>query len=109
MKQTSHDLEFDAANETGMPTDSDGFTYGHVFFRQQRDLELKRGFFQKALVLLTPHPWPGLFSFIVSKLGPIVMNSLVSTRTLDTDSPNGVQNVKSVDIIERVCFEIASW
>ncbi|KAJ3361835.1 hypothetical protein HDU91_003721 [Kappamyces sp. JEL0680] len=108
LKQTLSD-DFNVAKSSGLPIDTDGFTYGHVFFRQQRDLEVKRGFFQKALVLLTPHPWHGLFSFIVSKMGPVVMNALVSTRTLDSETPNGVQDVKSVQILEKICFEIASW
>lgn len=29
-----------------MPLDTDGYTYGYVFFRQQSDNEIRRGFFQ---------------------------------------------------------------
>lgn len=30
----------------GLPVDTDGFTYGYVFFRQQKDSEIRRGYFQ---------------------------------------------------------------
>jgi hypothetical protein len=93
--------EFDLANSNGLPIDNDGFTYGHVFFRQQRDLDIKRGFFQKALVVLTPHIFPGLFRHLMRALGPRVMDKVVSNRKTG--------NTEIQQILESMCFEIASW
>ncbi|SAM08428.1 hypothetical protein [Absidia glauca] len=52
------------------PTTTAGFLYGYVFFRQKKDPSIRRGYFQKSLVLLSQHPFVGLFSRIVSILGP---------------------------------------
>ncbi|KAF9080082.1 Protein dennd6a [Mortierella sp. AD031] len=54
---------------TGPTTDA-GFLYGYVFFRQKQDPSIRRGYFQKSVVLLTQHPFIGLFSKVVSVLGP---------------------------------------
>ncbi|KAI8335501.1 hypothetical protein BC941DRAFT_430502 [Chlamydoabsidia padenii] len=53
------------------PTTTAGFLYGYVFFRQKRDPSIRRGYFQKSLVLLSQHPFVGLFSRIISILGPV--------------------------------------
>jgi hypothetical protein len=91
--------ELKIANSMGLPIDNDGYTYGYVFFRQQQDISVRRGFFQKALVLLTPHSWPGLFSQIIAILGPFVMNSVSKS-----------QSRSNVDeLLEAACFEIAAW
>ncbi|KAI8076876.1 uncharacterized protein BX664DRAFT_367385 [Halteromyces radiatus] len=52
------------------PTTTAGFLYGYVFFRQKKDTTIRRGYFQKSLVLLSQHPYIGLFSRIVAILGP---------------------------------------
>ncbi|KAI8060285.1 hypothetical protein BC940DRAFT_246675 [Gongronella butleri] len=52
------------------PTTSAGFLYGYVFFRQKKDASIRRGYFQKSLVLLSQHPFVGLFSRVVASLGP---------------------------------------
>lgn len=52
------------------PTTDAGFLYGYVFFRQKQDPSIRRGYFQKSVVVLTQHPFIGLFSKIVSVLGP---------------------------------------
>ncbi|KAG0053301.1 Protein dennd6a [Gryganskiella cystojenkinii] len=54
---------------TGPTTDA-GFLYGYVFFRQKQDPSIRRGYFQKSVVLLSQHPFIGLFSKLVSALGP---------------------------------------
>ncbi|KAG0322238.1 Protein dennd6a [Podila horticola] len=54
---------------TGPTTDA-GFLYGYVFFRQKQDPSIRRGYFQKSVVLLSQHPFIGLFSKMVSVLGP---------------------------------------
>lgn len=44
--------------------------FGYVHFRQVRDSTVKRGYFQKSLVLLSKLPFISLFISIVSQLGP---------------------------------------
>jgi hypothetical protein len=44
--------------------------FGYVNFRQIRDKTVKRGYFQKSLVLLSKLPFISLFISIVSELGP---------------------------------------
>ena len=49
----------------------DPILFGYVFFRQCRDLSRPRKFFQKSLVLLSPHPYISLFKQIVEIVGPL--------------------------------------
>ena len=44
--------------------------FGYVHFRQIRDKTIKRGYFQKSLVLLSKLPFISLFLSMVSQLGP---------------------------------------
>ncbi|CAF1032898.1 unnamed protein product, partial [Didymodactylos carnosus] len=46
------------------------YLYGYVHFRQVRDKSIKRGYFQKSVVLLSKLPFISLFLSIVSQLGP---------------------------------------
>jgi hypothetical protein len=87
----------DDSVKEGLPIDSDGFTYGFVFFRQQKDHTIKRGFFQKALVLLSPHSWHGFFIHIINILGKRIMDSIGGSG--DTIG----------SLLEAACFEIAAW
>ncbi|KAF9970887.1 hypothetical protein BGZ73_006267 [Actinomortierella ambigua] len=63
------DYAFFISPHTGPTTDA-GFLYGYVFFRQKQDPSIRRGYFQKSVVILTQHPFVGLFSRLVSVLGP---------------------------------------
>lgn len=45
------------------------FIYGYVHFLQRKDSTLKRGYFQKSLVILSFLPFVELFKFIVSIVG----------------------------------------
>ncbi|KAG1174163.1 hypothetical protein G6F70_005174 [Rhizopus microsporus] len=72
------------------PTAEAGFLYGYIFFRQKKDSSIRRGYFQKSLVLLSQHPFVGLFSRIVSILGPAFF---------DTGQP----------MLEAACMNIAQW
>ncbi|KAJ3273251.1 Protein dennd6a [Terramyces sp. JEL0728] len=92
--------QFEAANLSGLPIENDGYTYGYVFFRQVKDEQVRRGFFQKAIVLLTPHNWPGLFRDVVQKLGPVAMEELVALRNDESGK---------LSILETACFEISNW
>lgn len=72
------------------PTADAGFLYGYVFFRQKKDASIRRGYFQKSLVLLSQHPFIGLFSRMVSILGPAYF---------ETGQP----------MLEAACMNIAQW
>ncbi|KAM3588785.1 hypothetical protein VKS41_001223 [Umbelopsis sp. WA50703] len=72
------------------PTAEAGFLYGYVFFRQKKDEKIRRGYFQKSLVLLSQHPFVGLFSRVVSMLGPAYF---------ELGQP----------MLEAACASIASW
>ncbi|KAJ3126014.1 Protein dennd6b [Nowakowskiella sp. JEL0407] len=93
----------------GSPIDTDGYTYGFVFFRQERDSSIRRGFFQKSLVLLTPHPWHGLFSHIISFLGSRFMNALMEDRITNVGSQLRTQLPASANVLLKACSDIAAW
>ncbi|XP_065067131.1 protein DENND6A-like isoform X2 [Rhopilema esculentum] len=44
--------------------------YGFVFFRQVKDPSLKRGYFQKSVVLLSQLPYVNLFSHLIKMIAP---------------------------------------
>ncbi|KAM9326138.1 protein DENND6A [Gastrophryne carolinensis] len=44
--------------------------YGYVYFRQVRDKTLKRGYFQKSLVLISKLPYINFFNTVVKKIAP---------------------------------------
>ncbi|XP_037086602.1 protein DENND6B-like [Pollicipes pollicipes] len=46
------------------------FLYGFAYFRQVKDRSLRRGYFQKSVVLLTRYPFVNLFSKVVGLLAP---------------------------------------
>ncbi|KAI8853261.1 hypothetical protein BC829DRAFT_24344 [Chytridium lagenaria] len=93
--------------------EADGFTYGYVFFRQQKDNEIRRGFFQKSLVLLSPHPWPGLLSSIVNVVGVRFMDALIDDR-YRTTSPVSPSSRLAVTpsaklVLKDVADSIRQW
>ena len=75
------------------PLNPDSYLHGYVFFRQEKDSSLARGYLQvllflcmllpfligwhsfilqKSVVLLSPHPYVGLFRKVVSVVGPLL-------------------------------------
>lgn len=50
---------------------STSYIYGYTFFRQKRDPAIRRGYFQKSLVILTHLPYVALFGELVARLGPM--------------------------------------
>ncbi|KAI9003474.1 hypothetical protein DFJ74DRAFT_774844 [Hyaloraphidium curvatum] len=87
--------------------DVDGCVFGYVFFRQMRDEGIKRGFFQKSLVVLSPHPYPGLFTRIVR---------LVGKKYFDMLQEGGHRGMPQAELQDRldtalgkVAAEIARW
>lgn len=57
--------------KTVSSSSSSSYIYGYSFFRQRRDATIRRGYFQKSLVILSHLPYVSLFSEIVAKLGPL--------------------------------------
>ena len=64
--------------------------YGYVLFRQRKDESLKRGYFQKSVLLLSFHPFDGLFKEMIRLIAP---------SYFELGSP----------LFEAVCLNIASW
>ncbi|XP_066258948.1 protein DENND6B [Euwallacea similis] len=48
----------------------EGYMWGYVYFRQVRDINLPRGYFQKSVVLLSYLPFNNLFTEICSYIAP---------------------------------------
>ena len=91
----------------GLQINSDGYLYGFVYFRQCRQVSRKRGYFQKSLVLLSPHPWFGLFSQIVRILGPMLMDCIQNQSNQTNQNTN--EPLGYIPLFETACFNIASW
>ncbi|CEH18573.1 Uncharacterized conserved protein [Ceraceosorus bombacis] len=66
------------------------YIYGYVFFRQRRDAAIRRGYFQKSLVILSHLPYVSLFSRLVAKLGPLYFEH-------------------GMPMLESFCHEVANW
>ena len=49
---------------------STSYLYGYTFFLQRRDPSVRRGYFQKSLVILTHLPYVGLFLQLIGRVGP---------------------------------------
>lgn len=67
-----------------------GHYWGYVYFRQIKDKNLKRGYFQKSIVLLTRLPFINLFS---------ELTNLIAPAFFDGDET----------ILNHVCHEINAW
>ncbi|XP_040199127.1 protein DENND6B isoform X1 [Rana temporaria] len=50
--------------------------YGYVYFRQVKDSSVKRGYFQKSLVLLSSLPYTNLFHTLLQLIAPEYFNKL---------------------------------
>jgi len=90
LKKKEHQSINKQSNDTdkyqnNIKIDMDGYTYGYVFFRQQKDPTNKRGYFQKSFVLLSPHPFKGLFMKIVEKIGFLYFSSLKIGKTVEDE------------------------
>ncbi|CAI8051071.1 Protein DENND6A [Geodia barretti] len=46
------------------------YYYGFVYFRQVKDSDIRRGYFQKSVVLLTRLPYITFFNFIIQRIAP---------------------------------------
>ncbi|KAI9219937.1 hypothetical protein BC828DRAFT_384793 [Blastocladiella britannica] len=55
-----------------MPSMDDEYLYASVFFRQLPDSTIRRGFYQKSIVVLSPLYFPGLWNRVSGVVGPVV-------------------------------------
>uniref|UniRef100_A0A8B9G340 DENN domain containing 6A n=1 Tax=Amazona collaria TaxID=241587 RepID=A0A8B9G340_9PSIT len=66
------------------------YYYGYVYFRQVRDKSLKRGYFQKSLVLISKLPYIHLFRTMLKQIAPEYFE-------------------KSEAFLEAVCSDVDRW
>ncbi|KAJ2159012.1 hypothetical protein GGF46_003345 [Coemansia sp. RSA 552] len=69
----------------GLPKDQI-FLHGHVFFRQKRDPLMRRGGFQRSVVIISHLPYHGLFARLAHVLGPLYFD--LGTTILETAAHN---------------------
>jgi hypothetical protein len=100
----SHDHPIPNHTDLGISSESEGHLYGFVFFRQRKDANVKRGYFQKSLVLLTQRPWLSLFHQLMKIVGPMFMDAVNSSPVDGTDPSLGY-----IPLLEAFCFNVASW
>ena len=51
------------------------YIFGYVYFRQVKDKTLKRGYFQKSVVLLSKFPYVSLFNYILGLIAVEYFNT----------------------------------
>ena len=66
----SHQLRIFNRDAPAYTQISSGYLYGFVFFRQVRDKSIRRGYFQKSVVILSRLPFVALFRLVVARLAP---------------------------------------
>ena len=74
---------------TARNSTSSNYIHGYCFFRQRRDASIRRGYFQKSVVILSHLPYVSLFSEIVKKLGPLYFqNGMPALEAFSQDVQN---------------------
>ncbi|KAH9508011.1 Protein dennd6a [Bulinus truncatus] len=68
----------------------EAYYYGFVYFRQTKDRSIRRGYFQKSVVLITKLPFIALFNQVISILAP---------EYFDNGEPS----------LEAACHDIDQW
>ncbi|KAK4049215.1 hypothetical protein OIO90_005504 [Microbotryomycetes sp. JL221] len=77
-----------------VPPGGDGYLHGYVYFIQEKDERIRRGFAQRSLVLISHLPsLPGLFETALSVIGPLFFKH--------KQGGGGT--------IEAACHNIANW
>jgi hypothetical protein len=66
------------------------YIHGYCFFRQKRDARIRRGYFQKSIVILSHLPYVSFFSELVRRLGPLFF---------ETGMP----------VLEAFCHDVQNW
>ncbi|KAI9145019.1 hypothetical protein BKA69DRAFT_1121963 [Paraphysoderma sedebokerense] len=78
-----------------LPKMDDEYWHGYVFFRQKPDKSIRRGYYQKSVVLLSKNPYCGLFLKMLELIGPKFCEQ---------------EGIGSGDIIlQTACADIGQW
>ncbi|XP_059800177.1 DENN/MADD domain containing 6Aa [Hypanus sabinus] len=88
-KRNSFDSLYDRDAPVYLKKDSAHY-YGYVYFRQVRDKSLKRGYFQKSLVLISKLPYVNFFHFLLKFIAPEYFD-------------------KSEPFLEAACHDLDHW
>jgi hypothetical protein len=92
IKITHHNVNYEKYNQktlSGLEVDKDHM-FGYVYFRQVKDKSLKRGYFQKSIVLLSKLPFVSLFNYILS---------IISIDYF----------MNGAEVLETTCSDIDKW
>ncbi|KAK3103615.1 hypothetical protein FSP39_020536 [Pinctada imbricata] len=84
-KQSQHQREYPLSLQT-----ENGYLFGFVYFRQTKDRAIRRGYFQKSVVLISKLPFVALFSQLVGIIAP---------EYFDNGEPS----------LEAACHDIDQW
>lgn len=85
---TNYD-EYNRKTLCGLEVDKN-YIFGYVYFRQVKDKTLKRGYFQKSVVLLSKFPYVSLFNYILG---------LIAVEYFNTGA----------EVLETACHDIDKW
>lgn len=109
------------SNSNGSGRLSSNYIYGYVFFRQKRDPTIRRGYFQKSIVILSHLPYVSFFSKLTQILGTLFFErrkSNVDSGLKPNQNPNSTTSSKDLSesvleedmkILESFCKDVASW
>eukprot|EP01083_Nonionella_stella_P228874 810764_1 len=64
------------------------YLFGYVYFQQKRDKSIERGYFQKAIVIITPIPYTHVFLKAVEIIGSLYFEHNSAVKILDTACHN---------------------
>ncbi|XP_015424205.1 PREDICTED: protein DENND6B [Myotis davidii] len=88
-RPTDDDRHYDSTAPVSLQRESAHY-FGYVYFRQVKDSSVKRGYFQKSLVLVSRLPFTRLFQALLSLIAPEYFDKLAPC-------------------LEAVCSEIDQW
>nr|XP_019567911.1 PREDICTED: protein DENND6B isoform X2 [Rhinolophus sinicus] len=86
---STNDRHYDSGAPVSLQKESSHY-FGYVYFRQVKDSSVKRGYFQKSLVLVSRLPFVRLFQALLSLIAPEYFDKLAPC-------------------LEAVCNEIDQW
>jgi hypothetical protein len=90
-------------DHTGAPlvlTPDQSHYFGYVYFRQIKDSDIRRGYFQKSVVILSRLPYVTFFTCLVEKVAPdFFKNGIPSLEAGNIDE----KLFKTIYMNERIC------
>ncbi|TDL25769.1 DUF1630-domain-containing protein, partial [Rickenella mellea] len=85
-----HSFRIRESNPKRTNKTSECFLHSFAYFSRRRSSAAKRGYEQQSVVLVSQHPWPSIFTELVSCLGPMYLSH-------------------GAPMLEAACHNIASW